>query len=667
MTKKILSLLCALAMLVSMMTIGMIAASAEGETATGQVSINLLDSTNIKKWTVTRGVENADTHYAGAVDLTSLNRTDATGVLTLGRLQSKENTYVDFAYSDALNLGKDFSILMTSFLYTNIDNTKYIPEGDSYVALNLGEYSIRVVRLAADATQEAKYQCYKFRVALYKNDEMLYKTDVNTKADIRTTMDVDYPSADYNKVWGSSGTVTAFIKNNITNGNGKTAAEMGKAVSIANRQGFNDVRIVMKDGVLSFKNNLGETLAFDDAKVAGDDYSITSFDMKNVSLDNIKPSVRCNSDKCYETQAAAVALFRLEGTIGKTPAVVTFNANEGTCDTATATVADGKLASLPTPTREGYTFIGWYTEKDGGTKVTADTVFADDATVYARWTEKVAVVDMDGLTKAAITYGSTYGTGTYHSDHFNSDVMFTYKTTGSAIFPKEYKIKDQFDLSFNILYGHRTAAGPHEMVLTLGDLELKVNGVKGTKNTEVIVSYKGTEICKTDPANATNSEEGLMYLTTDAEWDAIMDEYVDKVEHASNYGMALCIQKVTCSYINGEITVTIGKPDGTAVKTATGTITGADFSSAKMAINVSENTDAGRPNAIYNFVGTYATTDTGAGNGSGSGSGSGTGTGTGSGSKNPSTGDTRNIALPIGVAVASVAVAGATLLRKKRV
>lgn len=51
------------------------------------------------------------------------------------------------------------------------------------------------------------------------------------------------------------------------------------------------------------------------------------------------------------------------------------------------TGADGKLTSLPTATREGYTFKGWFTEAAGGTQITTDTVFTADMTVYAQWTE----------------------------------------------------------------------------------------------------------------------------------------------------------------------------------------------------------------------------------------------------------------------------------------
>ena len=71
--------------------------------------------------------------------------------------------------------------------------------------------------------------------------------------------------------------------------------------------------------------------------------------------------------------------------------VVTFDANGGKVndkdtDTITIPAADkGKLKSLPVPTREGYTFDGWYTAASGGMKITETTVFSEATTVYALW------------------------------------------------------------------------------------------------------------------------------------------------------------------------------------------------------------------------------------------------------------------------------------------
>lgn len=65
---------------------------------------------------------------------------------------------------------------------------------------------------------------------------------------------------------------------------------------------------------------------------------------------------------------------------------VTFDANGGTCNTASASVdGDGKIPSLPAAAYGEYPFDGWYTEKRGGEKITTDTVFEGDATVYAHY------------------------------------------------------------------------------------------------------------------------------------------------------------------------------------------------------------------------------------------------------------------------------------------
>ena len=66
---------------------------------------------------------------------------------------------------------------------------------------------------------------------------------------------------------------------------------------------------------------------------------------------------------------------------------ITFDANGGQCDTTSMyTDTAGKLSALPTPTRGGYTFDGWFTEQSGGTAVTAETVYNANTTLYAHWT-----------------------------------------------------------------------------------------------------------------------------------------------------------------------------------------------------------------------------------------------------------------------------------------
>ena len=66
---------------------------------------------------------------------------------------------------------------------------------------------------------------------------------------------------------------------------------------------------------------------------------------------------------------------------------VIFDGNGGTPSVGSMTTTDQKLPSLPSASRSGsYSFDGWYTEKSGGTKITKDTVFHANITVYAHWT-----------------------------------------------------------------------------------------------------------------------------------------------------------------------------------------------------------------------------------------------------------------------------------------
>ena len=81
------------------------------------------------------------------------------------------------------------------------------------------------------------------------------------------------------------------------------------------------------------------------------------------------------------------AIFEKDAPPAPTEFIVTFDGNGGTPSVGSMTTTDRKLTSLPSASRSGsYSFYGWYTEKSGGIKITTDTVFHANATVYAHWT-----------------------------------------------------------------------------------------------------------------------------------------------------------------------------------------------------------------------------------------------------------------------------------------
>lgn len=103
---------------------------------------------------------------------------------------------------------------------------------------------------------------------------------------------------------------------------------------------------------------------------------------------------------------------------------VTFNANGGTIDNASKTVTSGEsYGTLPVPTRSGYTFDGWYTSANGGTKVTASTTanLTTDQTLYAHWTQE-----------REDTFSFNNSRSNFNSSYAISEKAFSFLTEGET-------------------------------------------------------------------------------------------------------------------------------------------------------------------------------------------------------------------------------------------
>ena len=74
--------------------------------------------------------------------------------------------------------------------------------------------------------------------------------------------------------------------------------------------------------------------------------------------------------------------------------LVTFNTNGGDA-IASQTVEEGAtLASVPNPTRQGYNFLGWFTDSACTTKADLNTPITSDVTFYAGWEKLVTSEDI---------------------------------------------------------------------------------------------------------------------------------------------------------------------------------------------------------------------------------------------------------------------------------
>lgn len=67
---------------------------------------------------------------------------------------------------------------------------------------------------------------------------------------------------------------------------------------------------------------------------------------------------------------------------------ITFDSQGGNAVNAISGTYGSQYGTLPTPTRTGYTFNGWFTATNGGgTQISSTTTYSSSYTVYASWTE----------------------------------------------------------------------------------------------------------------------------------------------------------------------------------------------------------------------------------------------------------------------------------------
>ena len=105
--------------------------------------------------------------------------------------------------------------------------------------------------------------------------------------------------------------------------------------------------------------------------------------------------------------------------------VLTYNPNGGTVNPTSKEIETGKsYGTLPTPTRTGYTFNGWYTAASGGTKIESSTKVTNtnNHTIYAHWTAKKVEVTFHknggstSVFKQTFTYGVSGNKFYYNND-----------------------------------------------------------------------------------------------------------------------------------------------------------------------------------------------------------------------------------------------------------
>ena len=175
--------------------------------------------------------------------------------------------------------------------------------------------------------------------------------------------------------------------------NGANLTDNNLFVAANGYKGNNFINIVgaLTDGAsigVTYQENSNEgVFAKPGTPSGGTEYTITTEDASKFTSDNTNYAVGKN--------AAGQLLLG-------TPVTVTFNADGGSA-VASQTIASGSVITKPAdPTRDNYTFGGWYTDSDLTSAFDFNTAVTSDTTLYAKWTLNTYTVTFDANGGSAV-------------------------------------------------------------------------------------------------------------------------------------------------------------------------------------------------------------------------------------------------------------------------
>ena len=124
-------------------------------------------------------------------------------------------------------------------------------------------------------------------------------------------------------------------------------------------------------------------------------------------------------------------------TTTRTYSTVQFDGNGGFCSIVSQTALNGSpIGELPTPTRDGYSFLGWYTSD--GVNITSGSVIDSDMTLYARW-EKSLIVPTLTLSYPSLSFEDEILYNVYYTVDNAADIVemglatYAYHNSGGTV------------------------------------------------------------------------------------------------------------------------------------------------------------------------------------------------------------------------------------------
>lgn len=413
-------------------------------------------------------------------------------------------------------------------------------------------------------------------------------------------------------IWsdGTKKTVTDFTVDT-------SKVNMGKAgtytITVAYAGKTKNIPIVIKEKSITVKSlivekakltyEVGDVLNTDDLTVKavysdGTEEKITGYNV-NTSSVNMNQSGPKSFTVSYGTYESTVY-------ITVNPHVVSFDANGGdrvTMPQRTFSSHNSRFIVLPNAFYSGYKFLGWFTEKEGGDKVTIATQVTKSMTLYAQWEStlpsvKSAEVTLSGTkltytgkalkpaVKSVVLNGKTLtaetdytvsysnnknigtatvtitGIGKYAGAVEKTFSIVAKKGTIFTVGEYKYKITSSKEVAFAGIKSEKTTKVTIPKTVTIGGKSFKVTAIaKGALyNKKKVTSVVVGAYVKSVGQGAFKSCTGLKYIT-------VKSEKIASVGKDAFKGIkSTAVIKVPSKKLDAYKKLMKGKGQGTSVK-----------------------------------------------------------------------------------------------------
>ncbi|MBQ8452142.1 MAG: InlB B-repeat-containing protein, partial [Clostridia bacterium] len=154
---------------------------------------------------------------------------------------------------------------------------------------------------------------------------------------------------------------------------------------------------------------------------------------KTTASNTLTLEAHTDTSVCNDSYIVRIGLYKV--------ITISFNGNGGSSDSKVLDEvrydSNATLGTLPSSTRLGYTFNGWYTASSGGSQISASTSVGANVTYYAHWTANTYNISYSttNRTVAEVSWGTNHPTTATYDSQFtvSNPTLLGYDFAGWSI------------------------------------------------------------------------------------------------------------------------------------------------------------------------------------------------------------------------------------------